>query len=223
MKPIKANVFTILLLLQIMLTAIPVPDEFSTLEYQLKRFIMANSKDFMQFLLPFEGGLSKNVNDRASAFPVPDSSSYHTNKGITWRTFRQYAYLFNLISEKEKIQRFYNLSDNDIHAIMKAGYWDKIKGDEINSQRIANAIADFAFNSGAETAIKHVQRALMIAEDGLLGRQTLKAINSYNEGQFLEEFRRLRLNFIATIAANDGRQNTFLEGWRKRINKITSV
>jgi hypothetical protein len=52
---------------------------------------MANYLLFVPVLKKYEGGLSKAKTDTASKNPVPDGSGYHTNKGITWSTFKAMA------------------------------------------------------------------------------------------------------------------------------------
>ena len=39
------------------------------------------------YILKMEGGLSNHANDSASSFPSPTPQKYHTNKGITYKTF----------------------------------------------------------------------------------------------------------------------------------------
>ena len=47
---------------------------------------MANiNKANLDYILKWEGGLSKHPRDSAARHPVPDGSGHHTNKGITFR------------------------------------------------------------------------------------------------------------------------------------------
>lgn len=50
-----------------------------------------NSGDFYENLVNYikikEGGLSNNPNDSASKYPSPTPEKYHTNKGVTFKTF----------------------------------------------------------------------------------------------------------------------------------------
>jgi hypothetical protein len=55
--------------------------------------IMGNlSKANLDYILKWEGGLSKHPRDSAARHPLPDGSGYHTNKGITWRVFRSHIW-----------------------------------------------------------------------------------------------------------------------------------
>jgi len=46
------------------------------------------SKANLDYILKWEGGLSKPPRDSAAPHPVPDCSGFHTNKGVTFRVFR---------------------------------------------------------------------------------------------------------------------------------------
>ncbi|HMY41320.1 MAG TPA: glycosyl hydrolase 108 family protein, partial [Marinagarivorans sp.] len=52
-----------------------------------------------------------------------------------------------------------NLTEAEAKAIYKRDYWDKIKGDLIANQGIAESIFDFAVNAGIKTASKLAQAA----------------------------------------------------------------
>lgn len=71
-----------------------------------------------------------------------------------------------------------NLSRETAEAIYKLRYWDKIKGDQIISQAVANSIYDSAVNMGVGTAIKLAQRAAGIAETGVMDTATLNKLNN---------------------------------------------
>lgn len=71
-----------------------------------------------------------------------------------------------------------NLSYETAGLIYKRNYWDKIKGDDINSQDVANSLYDNAVNVGPGTAIKLAQRSLGISETGVMDIQTLNKLNN---------------------------------------------
>jgi lysozyme family protein len=59
----------------------------------------------------------------------------------------------------------------------KKKYWDKIRGDEMINQEVANRIFDTYVNTGT-MGITLAQRALDIAESGHMDNVTLKALNN---------------------------------------------
>ena len=130
----------------------------------------------IDYILRWEGGLSKHSKDSASANCVPDGSGYHTNKGIQWVVFKaQFG------DSPEAIKRFYEMSKEDWMQVYKL-YWEGIKADDIESDLIAEFWADFAWGSGVYGAAKQLQKFIVsegfsIAVDGKVGKQTLSTLN----------------------------------------------
>ena len=130
----------------------------------------------LDYILRWEGGLSKHPNDSASSDCVPDGSGVHTNKGVTFRSFKaQFG------DSPEAIKRFYEMSKEDWMQIYRL-YWDGIKADDIESDLIAEFWADFAWGSGVYGAAKQLQKFIVsegfsIAVDGKVGKQTLSTLN----------------------------------------------
>jgi lysozyme family protein len=146
-------------------------------DYKKKYKIMGNINNAnIDYILRWEGGLSKHSKDSASANCVPDGSGYHTNKGIQWVVFKaQFG------DSPEAIKRFYEMSKEDWMQVYKL-YWEGIKADDIESDLIAEFWADFAWGSGVYGAAKQLQKFIVsegfnIAVDGKVGKQTLSALN----------------------------------------------
>src|SRR5262245_64575336 len=59
-----------------------------------------------------------------------------------------------------------NLTEDQAKAIYKRDYWDKVGGDSIASQLVAENIFDTAVNMGVTTAVKLVQMTLGVGIDG---------------------------------------------------------
>jgi hypothetical protein len=70
---------------------------------------MADFTRIIPIIKQWEGGKSKAKTDRASAFPVPDGSGYHTNKGVTWETFLGSA---KKVGYSPTIENFYKMPDS---------------------------------------------------------------------------------------------------------------
>lgn len=130
----------------------------------------------LDYILRWEGGLSKHPNDSASSDCVPDGSGHHTMKGITWKSWKA-----QFSDSPESIKRFYEMSKEDWMQIYKL-YWDGIKADDIESDLIAEFWADFAWGSGVYGAAVQLQKFIVsegfnIAVDGKVGKQTLSTLN----------------------------------------------
>jgi lysozyme family protein len=185
---------------------------------------MANYLLFVPVLKKYEGGLSKAKTDTASKNPVPDGSGYHTNKGITWSTFKAMAQTIDYTATPTL---FYQMPENIWLAILKKGYWDKVSGDKITSQAIAEMVTD-AIWAGAYNAIyavKNIQSVLNdngynLKIDGLLGTNTANAINNFiskdkrNEKKLLDAAYNGRLEHFQKIGGVN------LRGWTNRLNNL---
>lgn len=165
---------------------------------------MADAKKLKPFILRWEGGYGNDPDDRGGA----------TNKGVTIATFRQY-YGSNATVEQLKA-----ITDEQWLRIFKTGFWDKFKADNIDSQSVANICVDWAWASGAVTAIKEVQEVLKVKVDGVVGSVTLAAINKANPRRLFEKIRSARLRFVEAIVRRNPTQQKFIKGWRNRINSL---
>lgn len=99
-------------------------------------------------------------------------------------------------------------------------FWDRCGGDSILSDRVAAAIVDWAWVSGTN-AIRHVQRAVGVAADGIAGPKTIGAINAYADAERL--FRIIqdrRISYHASIAPAGSANRAFLRGWNNRVRRL---
>jgi len=195
--------------------------------------IMGNlSKANLDYILRWEGGLSKHERDSASRYPVPDGSGYHTNKGVTWRVFSSHFGKSEKIDffDKEKfnelIHRFYQMSQDDFREIYKL-YWNGVKADRVESQVIAEYMADFAWGSGVAGASRQIQKWLntqgfKVAVDGKIGNQTIGAINDLIEDKgekiAFESLEAHRRHFLSRLKDFD----VFGRGWYNRLNDFVA-
>lgn len=95
-------------------------------------------------------------------------------------------------------------------------YWDRIWGNEIDSQEIANVLFDFAVNAGVRTAVRLAQQVLNILADGVVGKQTVAAFNSVGSGEFVANYALAKIARYAAIVNRDRSQKKFLLGWVNR-------
>ena len=175
---------------------------------------MADAKKIVPFILKWEAGTSKNPNDTAANFPVPDGTGVHTNKGITWGAWQA----VNGGSD-DSIERFYAMSEKDWWPIFKFQYWDKIGGDNINSQRIADILANWAWGSGASVPVIAVQKVLGIKTDGIAGKKTVAAINASNEADTFNKLKAENIAFFQKLGKLD-KFKMFIKGWNNRLNDL---
>ncbi|MFT4190859.1 MAG: glycosyl hydrolase 108 family protein [Comamonas sp.] len=100
----------------------------------------------------------------------------------------------------------------DAKAIYLRDYWLRARCDQM-APGLAFDVFDFAVNSGIGTAIRHLQRALGLAEDGVVGPQTLAELARANVPALRARFSGHRLQFMSSLST----WPTFGRGWARRV------
>ncbi|WP_419673789.1 putative peptidoglycan-binding domain-containing protein [Aliarcobacter butzleri] len=103
-----------------------------------------------------------------------------------------------------------------VNIFYKREFWDKMRLDEINSQHIANEIFIFGVNVNWKIAIKEAQKLISVAADGIIGTQTLKALNNYDEHVFDKKFDDVEIAYYEQIVKNKPHLVHNLKGWINR-------
>lgn len=102
----------------------------------------------------------------------------------------------------------------------KRNFWDVAKLDGVNSQHIANEIFIFGVVSGMVNAIKKAQQVVGVSDDGRVGEQTLKALNSFDEKVFDFSFDEKEIEHFKAIVASKPEKAIFLDGWINRAHIV---
>lgn len=187
----------------------------------IEEFFKTNKKEFADpkvlrpFVLSVEGGLSRATTDLASSnvCPTPlDGKYYHTNKGITYGSWVHFM-------GKARDIAFLKMDQRDWMYIFLNGYWNVCKASEIHSQEVANSLVDYVWGSGV-WGIKYTQRLLGIKDDGIVGKITLKAINSQDGKDLANRINDRREQHFKSIANRIPGQSANLRGWINRLNKL---
>jgi lysozyme family protein len=97
-------------------------------------------------------------------------------------------------------------------AIYKSDFWDKINGDAM-PPGIGFQVLDFAVNSGISTAIRALQRAVGVADDGNFGPVSMAALKSADPADTIMRFLAERLLFMTGLSG----WASFGRGWARRI------
>lgn len=99
---------------------------------------------------------------------------------------------------------------------IKTNYWDKAKLDNINSQKIADEIFLFGFNVDMKVAIKKTQKLINVPQDGIIGSQTIKTLNSFDVNVFDIEFDKEEISYYDAIIKSKPYLAPNEKGWYKR-------
>lgn len=168
---------------------------------------MAKIETLIPFLLKWEGGF---VND-------PDDLGGATNMGVTMNTY--IAYCRRKGYPVPTVTRLKNLSEGQWVDIVKTMYWDRFRADEIHSQSVANICVDWLWLSGT-VAIKRVQELVGVKVDGIVGPNTLVAINSMSSLVLFGMVKEERKRYIDEICRKRPANEKFRKGWLNRLNDL---
>lgn len=105
-----------------------------------------------------------------------------------------------------------NLTREQAAAIYKRDFWDPIQLDNAPFG-IAEQLMDFAVNSGISTSVRALQRAVGVADDGVIGPHTTQAILNMQNHDVIMRFLAERIDFM-TRCKN---WKDACTGWMRRI------
>jgi lysozyme family protein len=114
--------------------------------------------------------------------------------------------------------------------IEESGYWSPMRLGEIHEQDVANKLFDMAVNMGVRQAGVLAQRAAnarlqdipqpalpgRLKEDGVIGAQTLAAINALDPATYVQALRDLSAELYRHIVSVNPAQAVNLSGWLRR-------
>lgn len=149
-------------------------------------------------VLKYEGGYSNHPSDPGGA----------TMKGVTQATYDAWR-----VKRGLAVQSVRNISDEELQAIYRQEYWDKVRGDDLPAG-VDLAVFDFAVNSGVSRASKYLQAIVGVPQDGVIGPQTLQATRAYVANAVTSK----RLSFMQSLKT----WSVFGKGWGSRIADIRS-
>lgn len=104
------------------------------------------------------------------------------------------------------------LTRADAKLIYFQDFWTRIDGDDIYDG-VAFQAFDFAVNSGISTAVRYLQRAIGVADDGHWGPISRGALGILTESDVIMRLCAERLDFMTRLSTWD----RFGRGWARRI------
>jgi lysozyme family protein len=186
---------------------------------------MADHTDAINFIKKWEGGLTGHPADSASNNPSPCGNDprydapYHTNKGVTWQTYSSAV-------QGGYCEEFLVMPDSVWLFIWKTKYWDKVQGDYIENQAIANAYASWAWGSGVTGASNLMQSMLMNKYGYSLAQvstpanrtQILNHLAREDSAELFDTMIQTREQFFRSLSSF----STFGQGWLNRLEDFRS-
>lgn len=147
---------------------------------------------FINRVLSHEGGY---VND-------PRDAGGETNFGITKRTAKENGYTGDM----------HVLNREQAIAIYRKAFWERYRCNEL-PESVAFQFFDICINHGYGNGARMLQRAAGVADDGIVGDLTIKAIKKLPENDLLLRLNAERIRFFTKLSTF----NTFGRGWMRRV------
>nr|WP_294547639.1 glycosyl hydrolase 108 family protein [uncultured Rhodopila sp.] len=105
-----------------------------------------------------------------------------------------------------------HLTSDDAKAIYRRDYWARVQGEALPPP-LAILVFDAAVNNGLSRAVRWLQAACEVDEDGVIGPSTLAAVKARRGVDICTEFMALRLTFMAGLPT----WRLFGLGWARRL------
>lgn len=105
-----------------------------------------------------------------------------------------------------------NLTLDDAKKIYYRDWWLKAGADQLDAA-IVFQLWDFAVNAGMGTAMRALQRAARVSDDGNIGPLTLRAVRAMSTTDVLMRFAAQRLRFYTGLST----WPTYGKGWTNRV------
>lgn len=169
---------------------------------------MADFKTAFDLMIAHEGGY---VND-------PDDPGGETYKGVARKMHSKWLgwMIIDLLKKQSGFPA--NLDTHaelqgEISKFYESQFWDKMEGDEIANQEVANCIFDFGVNAGIVTSASLSQMVIGAKTDGVIGPQSIAAINAFNPSHFLAAFTVAKIARYITIVKKRPTSRKYFYGW----------
>jgi lysozyme family protein len=160
----------------------------------------------------YEFSLAQVLKSEGGYVNNPKDPGGETNMGVTkaaWSTW-----LKRTILPGEMAQ----LTHADIIPFYKALYWDKSYCNQLPTG-IDYMVFDASVNMGVGQSIRLLQRSLGCVPDGVIGPNTMKAINDADVNTLIDKFSAQKEMFYRSLATFA----TFGRGWIRRVAEVKQI
>lgn len=154
-------------------------------------------------VLKREGGFVNDPKDPGGA----------TNHGVTQHEYDHWRAAHGLPSRS-----VVKIATDEIAAIYAEDYWQPIHGDALPAG-VDYCVFDFAVNSGPTRAVKFLQRAVGVKDDGILGHATLDAVARHDARVTIESICDSRQEYLEHLPTF----SHFGRGWTARVDQVRAA
>lgn len=171
---------------------------------------MANYEPAYQRTAKHEGGFQINAWDKGNYNSL--NQLVGTNYGISAPVYEDW------IGRPPTVEDMKTITASDAKSIFKKRFWDKIWGDQLPNQAVAEILFDGVVNHGK--GVKLAQEVLGVTPDNVFGPKTFNALVAMAPAKFYDAYKQRRKSYYHQLASNNPSQLVFLQGWLKRLNSF---
>lgn len=173
--------------------------------------------NFVAHILKWEGKFSKDPRDSAAKCVQP--GQIHTNRGVTFCTFKTLASSLGITPVT--YDRFLKLTDAEAARFIYRFYND-VKGSQLPDS-VALAMAEAAWMSGSSRAFVHLRDALkQLGKPVATNTAAITQANRVDPSALFKAYQDKRKQFLQTTLGSQDRYKAFVRGWINRLNDFNS-
>lgn len=150
----------------------------------------------------FDAAFERVIGHEGEYSDHPDDPGGATMYGITERVAREHGYTGSMRL----------LTRDQAREIYRTAYWQRAQADQYDPA-IGFQLFDAAVNHGIGNAIRFLQRAVGVADDGQVGPVTVAAVRRLDQADVIARFNAERLEFYTKLTT----WPSFGRGWARRI------
>jgi lysozyme family protein len=170
---------------------------------------MADFEKAIKHVLKWEGGYVWH----------PADPGGETNYGITDRLDGKVDGKVDLNGDGVGDVAVRHLTEQQARVVYRAKFWDKVRGERIRNQKLAEILFDAFVNCGY-SGIKLMQYILEVTPDGRVGDITIDAINDSDPETLFYKFKAARKKYYEDLAERKPALKVFLRGWLNRLDSF---
>jgi lysozyme family protein len=172
---------------------------------------MADFTNAFQLMLAHEGGYGID----------PDDPGGETYKGVSRKNWSKWDGWMKI--DRAKRQSGFPASldkdvelQEDVKAFYLVNFWNRIKGDDILEQKVAESIFDFGVNAGVGSSISIAQMVVGTDPDGVIGKESIAKINAFDREHFIAAFTIGKIARYINIVKKRPSSQKYFYGWVRR-------
>lgn len=190
---------------------------------------MANFNEITKFTKVKEGGLSRAQTDTARFNPSPYAikdpkdgivkTGWHTNKGITYKTFKDSASKYGYANNAEN---FAKMPEDIWMKVAKGSYWDVFNLDKCKSQGVANVMFSWIWGGWSPARLQKYFKSKGIDWSTTNRKQVAdifnQLIDKFGEKQIVDEIIEQKKQYLISL-----NQPANTKGWLNRLEDLKKL